>query len=101
MAHQTDDVGWLWVVIQSQDGEDQLVGQHLEGEENAFIPAFRSRDEAENARPLLALAPGGVFEVQAMQRDELVGLAVAHGFLVRLLTEAGEILEELTGKPAK
>jgi hypothetical protein len=50
---------------------------------------------------LLALAPEGTFEVQAMQRDEVVGLAVAHGFLVRLLTEAGEILEELTGKPAK
>lgn len=98
MTHRTDDVGWLWVVIQVKDEEEQLVGQHLEGEETPFIPAFRSRDEAETARPLLALAPEGTFEVQAMQRDELVGLAVGNGFLLRLLTETGEILEELTGK---
>ena len=98
MTQRTDDVGWLWVVIQVQGEEEQLVGQHLEGEETPFIPAFRSRDEAENARSLLALAPEGTFEVQAMQRDELVGLAVGNGFLLRLLTETGEILEELTGK---
>jgi len=97
VTNRTDEVGWLWVVIQVRGEEEQLVGQHLEGEETPFIPAFRSRDEAENARPLLALAPEGTFEVQAMRRDELAGLAAGNGFLARLLTETGEILEELTG----
>lgn len=96
MTHRTDDVGWLWVVVQPEEGADQLVGQHLEGEDAPFIPAFRSRDEADKAKPLMALAPGGTFEVQAMQRDELARMAGGNGFLVRVLSDTGEILEEIS-----
>jgi hypothetical protein len=95
-THRTDEVGWLWVVVQTTESGDQLVGQHLEGEETAFIPAFRSRNEADTARPLMALSAEGTFEVQAMQRDELLRMAEENGFFVRILSETGEILEEPT-----
>jgi hypothetical protein len=98
MTLRTDDVGWLWVVVQLQsenNREERLVGQQLAGEESAFIPAFRSRDEAEKARPLMALAPDGAFEIQAIQREQLRKMAGDNGFFIRVVSETGQILEEI------
>jgi len=86
---------WVWVVVQDPGGNEQFLGQHDKQENISFIPAFHSKEEAQQCFLDLARQKGRKYEVQAILYEELVKDAAANGFMIFLLDENGDVLEKI------
>jgi hypothetical protein len=95
MQNKNDDDQWVWVVVQDPGGDEQFLGQHDEQEDISFIPVFADKEIAQQGFLNLIREPGRKYEVQAILREELLKDAAAGGFMVFLLGENGEVLEQL------
>ncbi len=86
---------WVWVVVQDPSGNEQFLGQHDKQENISFIPAFHSKEEAQQCFLNLARQKGRKYEVQAILYEELAKDAAANGFMIFLLDENGDVLERI------
>lgn len=86
---------WVWVVIQDPGGQEQFLGQHDEQEDISFIPAFHSKEDAQQCFMNMARQKGSKYEVQAILYEELAKAAAASGFMIFMLSETGEVLEKI------
>ena len=88
---------WLYVAIQKIGNAEQLVGQTDAEHDVSFIPAFLSKEAAQQAMFHLHLEKKGKYEVQAIIYEDLVRHAAEGGFLIFVLDEDGNIVERLPG----
>ena len=95
MSNLIEKDQWVWVVIQDPGGNEQFLGQHDDEKNESFIPVFLKKDEAEKGLELLQREKGHKYEVQAIQYEDLVKRAAEHGFMLFLLSGAGEVLEKI------
>ena len=95
MQNMNDKDQWVWVVVQDPGGDEQFLGQHDEQEDISFIPVFADKEAAQQGLLGLIRQPGLKYEVQAILREELLKDAAAGGFLIFLLNESGDVLEEI------
>jgi hypothetical protein len=86
---------WVWVVVQDPGGNEQFLGQHNKQEDISFIPAFHSKEEAQQSFLNLARQKGHKYEVQAIIYEELAKDAAANGFMIFLLDENGDVLKKV------
>jgi hypothetical protein len=86
---------WVWVVVQDPGGKEQFLGQHDQQENISFIPAFHSKEEAQQCFMNMARQKGRKYEVQAILYEELLKDAAADGFMIFLLNENGDVLERI------
>jgi hypothetical protein len=86
---------WVWVVVQDPGEKEQFLGQHNEQENISFIPAFHSKEEAQQCLMDMPRQKGRKYEVQAILFEELSKDAAAGGFMIFLLNENGEVLEKI------
>ena len=86
---------WVWVVIQDPGSGEQFLGQYHEKEDISFIPAFHSKEEAQQCLMDMPREKGHKYEVQAILFEELSKDAAASGFMIFLLNENGEVLEKI------
>ncbi|UCF82035.1 MAG: hypothetical protein JSV50_12555 [Desulfobacteraceae bacterium] len=86
---------WVWVVIQDPGGNEQFLGQHDDEKNESFIPVFLEKEEAEKGLELLQREKSHKYEVQAIQYEDLVERAAEYGFMLFLLSGAGEILDKI------
>ena len=86
---------WVWVVVQDPGENEQFLGQHDKQENISFIPAFHSKEEAQQCFLNLARQKGRKYEVQAILYEELAQDAAASGFMIFLLDENGDVLEKI------
>jgi hypothetical protein len=86
---------WLYVVVQNPDSDAQIMGQHDEAHDIRFIPAFRTKEDAQQGLLQLPTARGVKYEVQAMIIEDLRRYASEMGSLIFLLDADGRILEKL------
>ncbi|BBO75482.1 hypothetical protein DSCW_28990 [Desulfosarcina widdelii] len=93
MTIRTDT--WLYVAIQKIGNIDQIVGQTDTEHNVAFIPAFLSKDVAQQAMFHLHLEKKGKYEIQAIIYEDLASYAMEGGFLIFVLDEEGNVLERL------
>jgi hypothetical protein len=87
---------WVWVVVQNPAEKEQFLGQHDKQENISFIPAFHSKEEAQQCFMNMARQKGRKYEVQAILYEALLKDAAAGGFMIFLLNENGEVLERIT-----
>lgn len=85
----------VWVFVQSVDGVEEYVGQHLKDLDVSFIPFFLERESAESCLIRVSREKGVKIELQAIRHKELARDASASGFLLFLLDADGNILEKL------
>ena len=95
MKNMKDEDQWVWVVVQDPGGKEQFLGQHDKQEDISFIPAFHSKEEAQQCFMNMARRKGSKYEVQAILYDELLKDAAANGFMIFLLNENGDVLEKV------
>jgi len=96
MSKLVSKESWVWVVIQNPDGRDaQMVGQHEEENDIAFIPTFLEKDEALKCYNLLTFDKTRKNEVQAVLYEELCRDASENGFVIFILDGSGEVLEKI------
>jgi hypothetical protein len=86
---------WVWVVVQDPGGKEQFLGQQDQQENISFIPAFHTKEEAQQCFMSLARRKGRKYEVQAILHEELLKDAAADGFMIFLLNENGDVLEKI------
>lgn len=86
---------WLYVAIVKDGTVDQVVGQTDAEHDISFIPAFLSKEDAQQAMFHLHLEKKKKYEVQAMIYEDLARHAAESGFLVFVLDEDGKVLERL------
>ncbi len=91
----TDPATWLYVVIQKDGMEERIVGQTDAEHDISYIPAFRKKEEAQQAMLHLHLERKSKYEVQAMIYEDLIDHAVKEGFVIFVLDEEGKVLERL------
>jgi hypothetical protein len=95
MQDMKNEAQWVWVVVQDPGGNEQFVGQHDQQEDISFIPAFHSKEEAQQCFLNMARSKGSKYEVQAILFEELAKDATAGGFFIFLLDENGDVLEKI------
>jgi pimeloyl-CoA synthetase len=86
---------WVWVVVQSPGGKEHFLGQHDKQQNISFIPAFHSKEDAQQCFVKLVRHKGHKYEVQAILYEQLAKDAAANGFMIFLLNENGEVLEKI------
>ena len=86
---------WVWVIIQSQGGADQLLGQFDAEHSMSFIPVFLEKESARKGMERILGDKLGDCYVQAMQLDHLAQEAFRSEFHLFILTDKGEILEKI------
>jgi hypothetical protein len=86
---------WVWVVVQNPGEKEQFLGQHNQQENISFIPAFPSKEAAQQCFMDMPRQKGHKYEVQAILFEELSKDAAAGGFMIFILNENGEVLEKI------
>jgi hypothetical protein len=91
---QRDD-RWVWVVVQDPGGKEQFLGQHAHRGDISYIPAFDTKEAAQQGCLHMVRRRNSKYEVQAILLEELAKDAAANGFMIFLLDANGEILEKI------
>ena len=86
---------WVWVVVQDPGGKEQFLGQYEKQEDISYIPAFYSKEEAQQCLMNMARRKNCQYEVQAILLEELAKDAAANGFMIFILNEKGQVLEKI------
>ena len=95
MQRKIEDSRWVYVVVQENEENPQLLGQRDPNGPVPFIPAFLEKSAARKSLPLLAKAAGKKYEIEAMRLDAVADYAGSNGFAVLVLEEGGQVLERL------
>ena len=86
---------WVWVVVQDPGGNEQFLGQYDQEKDLSFIPTFLRKEEAQQCLPHISREKGRKYEIQAIQFGDLSRRAADNGFMLFILTGAGEVLEKI------
>lgn len=90
---------WLYVAIRKSGNDEQIVGQTDTESDIAFIPAFQSKEAAQQALIHLDLEKKSRYEVQAIIYEDLARYAAEGGFLIFVLNEDGKVMQRLAAAP--
>jgi predicted secreted protein len=86
---------WLYVATRKTGNNEQIVGQTDTEHDIAYIPAFRSKETAQQAMFHLHLEKKSNYEVQAIICEDLLRHAREGGFVIFVLDEDGRVVERL------
>ncbi|MDY6906532.1 MAG: hypothetical protein SWH61_17820 [Thermodesulfobacteriota bacterium] len=86
---------WVYVVVNNANSQPVFVGFDDEVSGIAYIPAFSTKEEAQDAFLSMPREPGGKYEIQAVFFGELARDALANGFLIFMLDSEGRIQEKI------
>ncbi|MBC2712544.1 MAG: hypothetical protein HGJ94_16625 [Desulfosarcina sp.] len=90
---------WLYVAIEKTGPGEQIVGQTDTEQNISFIPAFLSKDAAEQALFHLNLEKKKKYEVQAIIYEDLSRHAAEGEFFIFVMDEDGNVVERLPAAP--
>ncbi len=86
---------WLFVLVMNPENNPQIAGQHDETADVSYIPAYVSREDAQQGLLHLALNKSARYEVQAFLFEDLCEHARTGGFLVYVIDADGNIRNEI------
>jgi hypothetical protein len=86
---------WLYVIVQNPESNAEIMGQHDEGVDVRFIPAFRTKDDAQQGLLRFPTTNGAKYEIQALILEDLQRYAWERGFLLFVLDADGRIEERI------
>jgi IMP cyclohydrolase len=93
MSESIGQEGWVYVIVSEKDGEGTYLGLFDEEQEIDFIPAFTSREAAQDSFLNLPREPGKKYEIQAIHIEELTTDARQSGFKVSLIDSDGKVVD--------
>jgi hypothetical protein len=85
--------GWVYVVVCNPGENEQFLGLFDKEKSVDFIPAFPSKDAANDCFLTLPREKGKKYEVQAIHIEELTAEAAKNGFLVAMFDNNGNIID--------
>jgi hypothetical protein len=81
--------GWVYVVVCDPGKNEQFLGLYDKERKVDFIPAFESKDAANDCFLTLPKEKGKKYEIQAVLMDELTVEATKNGFIVAMVDNDG------------
>lgn len=94
MAEKEKVEGWVYVFICNPGDSESFLGLYNKDKEVNFIPAFRSKEEANDCFLNIPREKGKKYELQAIHIEELHEDATKNGFAVALVDREGNVVEE-------
>jgi hypothetical protein len=84
--------GWVYVIISDPGKKEHLLGLYDEKKKVDFIPAFQTKEAANDCFLTLPREKGKKYEVQAIHIEELNHEAEKNGFIVAMVDKDGNII---------
>ncbi len=94
MEEKARDKGWAYVVVCDPDTQATFLGLHNTEKALDFIPAFDSKEAANDCFLSLPKEKGRKYEVQAVLLEELYKDAERNGFVVAMIDNDGKVIED-------
>ncbi|MGB3210959.1 MAG: hypothetical protein WBB19_09675 [Desulforhopalus sp.] len=91
---KTQDGGWVYVFVCDPGNDESFLGLYDADKGINFIPAFRSKDEANDCFLNLPREKGKKYELHAIHIEELDEDATRNGFTVALVDSDGKIVKK-------
>jgi hypothetical protein len=85
--------GWVYVIVCDPGRNEHFLGLIDKDKNVDFIPAFPSKDAANDCFLTLPKEKGKKYEVQAIHIDELTEDATKNGFIVAMVDNDGNIVK--------
>lgn len=85
---------WLYVFVCEPGANESFLGLYNEEKEVNFIPAFQTKEDANDCFLTLPREKGKKYELQAVHIDELQEEATKNGFAVALVDSDGKVIKE-------
>jgi hypothetical protein len=85
--------GWVYVIVGDPGKNEQFLGLYDKEKNVDFIPAFLSKDAANDCFLTLPREKGKKYEVQAIHIEELNEDAEKNGFIVAMVDKDGNIIK--------
>ncbi len=85
---------WVFVFVCEPGKDESFLGLYNAEKDVNFIPAFQSRDEANDCFLTLPREKGKKYELQAVHIEELHEMATKNGFTVALVDSDGKVIQE-------
>ncbi len=86
--------GWVYVFVCDPGKDESFLGLYSQEKEVNFIPAFQSKDEANDCFLTMPREKGRKYELQAVHIEEVQDQAEKNGFVVALVDGDGKIIKE-------
>lgn len=85
---------WLYVYVSKKgDSDESFLGLYNEEESVNFIPAFKSKDDANDCFLSMPREKGKKYEVQAIHVEDLEKQAKENNFVVTIVDKDGNIIK--------
>ena len=94
MEEKSSETGWVYVVVCNPEKEASFLGLHDSEKNVNFIPAFESKDAANDGFLSLPREKGKKYEIQAVHITELNEDAAKNGFTVVLVDGDGRVVSD-------
>ena len=94
MEEKASSKGWVYVVVCEPEREATFLGLHDNEKKVDFIPAFESKEAANDCFLSLPREKGKKYEIQAVHIEELFKDAEENGFVVAMLDSNGKVINE-------
>lgn len=91
---KTNDEGWVYVFVCNPGDSETYLGLYNKEKDVNFIPAFRTKEEANDCYLDMPREKGVKHELQAVHIEELHESAEKNGFVVALVDSEGKIIKE-------
>jgi hypothetical protein len=85
---------WVYVFICDPGPKETFLGLYNKEKDVNFIPAFRSKEDANDCYLDMPREKGKKYELQAVHVEELFDSASKSGFVVALVDGKGNVLDE-------
>jgi hypothetical protein len=86
---------WLYVFVYGPETRANFLGLYNQETEQNVIPAFTSKEDAQNCFLELPRQKGEKYELQAVHVDDLRKAAAGNGFAIALVDGSGKIVGAL------
>ncbi len=93
MAEKKNKEGWVYVVVCDPENSESFLGLYDKEKDVHFIPAFESKELANDGFLALPREKGKKYEIQAVHIDELNEDAAENGFIVAMVDGDGNVLK--------
>jgi hypothetical protein len=91
---KASEKGWVYVVVCDPEKDSSFLGLHNREKDIDFIPAFETKDAANDCFLSLPREQGKKYEIQAVLLEELYADAEKNGFVVAIVDHSGNVVEE-------
>ncbi len=94
MEEKASTKGWVYVVICDPESDANMLGLYNKEKDVNFIPAFETKDAANDCFLSLPREKGKKYEIQAVHIEELHVDATKNGFVVAIVDNEGNIIQD-------